>query len=150
VARIRVSTVIDAPPKVVWAAVEDIATHVDWMGDAVAIRFTSAQRSGVGTTFDCDTKVGPIRLTDRMEITEWAPRSAMGVRHVGVVTGTGTFTLKRLRGNRTRFTWRETLRFPWWLGGPIGAVVGGPVMKRIWRANLERLRARVESGRAEK
>ncbi len=143
--RISVSTEIDAPSTVVWAAVEDIATHVDWMGDAVAIRFTSAQRSGVGTTFDCDTKIGPIRLTDRMEITEWAPRSAMGVRHVGVVTGSGTFTLAPLDAARTRFTWTEQLRFPWWLGGPIGAIAGAPVMRRIWRANLERLRVDVES-----
>ena len=27
-----------------------------------------------GTTFDCDTKIGPFALTDRMEITEWVDR----------------------------------------------------------------------------
>ena len=69
--RIRVSTTIDASPAVVWDEVRHIERHVDWMADAVAIEFTSRRRSGVGTTFDCRTKVGPIRLTDRMEITEW-------------------------------------------------------------------------------
>ena len=71
----------------VWAAVEDVGSHVEWMADAEAIRFTSASTSGVGTTFECDTKVGPLRLTDLMEITRWEPGKAMGVRHVGLVTG---------------------------------------------------------------
>ena len=76
-ARIRVSTTIDAPPAVVWDAIEDLATHVEWMEDAVAIRFTTAQTSGVGTVFECDTKIGPISLVDVMEITEWKPGRAM-------------------------------------------------------------------------
>jgi uncharacterized protein YndB with AHSA1/START domain len=144
VAGIRVSTVIDAPPKRVWRVVEDVASHVDWMHDAVAIRFTSARTSGVGTTFECDTRVGPFRLTDVMEITRWEPRRAMGVRHVGVVTGTGVFTLKALRGGRTRFTWRERLVFPWWMGGPLGAAVGGEVLRLIWARNLRELKGIVE------
>ena len=137
------SRTIDAPPAVVWRAVRDIASHVDWMEDAVAIRFTSRRRKGVGTTFECDTRVGPLRLTDLMEVTEWREGRVMGIRHVGVVTGDGRFTLRRQGLRRTRFTWEERLVFPWWLGGPVGGVVGGRVMKRIWRRNLARLERRV-------
>ena len=90
------SIIIDRPPSVVWRSVEDIASHVEWMADAEAIRFTSASTRGVGTTFDCDTKIGPFRLTDRMEITEWIPNAAMGVSHVGTVTGAGRFLLGHL------------------------------------------------------
>jgi hypothetical protein len=144
-AGIRVSTVIDASPAEVWDVVKHVGDHVDWMHDAVAIRFTSARRSGVGTTFDCDTRVGPFRLTDSMEITRWRPRRSMGVRHVGVVTGEGAFTLRRLPGGRTRFTWKERLVFPWWMGGPFGAVVGGEVLRLIWARNLAGLKAIVEA-----
>jgi hypothetical protein len=143
-AGIRVSTVIDATPAEVWDVVKRVEDHVDWMHDAVAIHFTSARRSGVGTTFDCDTRIGPFRLTDRMEITRWKPRRAMGVRHVGVVTGSGTFTLRPLPGRRTRFTWKERLFFPWWMGGPFGAVVGGEVLRVVWARNLSELKAIVE------
>lgn len=143
-AGIRVSTVIDATPAEVWDVVKRVEDHVDWMHDAVAIHFTSARRSGVGTTFDCDTRIGPFRLTDRMEITRWKPRRAMGVRHVGVVTGSGTFTLRPLPGRRTRFTWKERLVFPWWMGGPFGAVVGGEVLRVVWARNLSGLKAIVE------
>ena len=112
---IKVSTLIDASPRLVWDRVRDISTHVDWMADAEAIRFTSRSRRGVGTTFECDTRVGPITLTDLMEVTSWVERREMGVRHTGVVTGVGRFTLRR-----------------------------GPVLKHIWKGNLRRLKAGFE------
>lgn len=147
-ARISVSIEIDATPERVWQVVEPVERHVDWMHDAVAIRFVTDQTRGVGTEFLCDTKVGPIRLVDRMEITEWQAGETMGVRHTGVVTGTGRFTLTPIDlGRRTRFTWAEELVFPWWLGGPIGAFVGGKiVMQAIWRRNLRELARLVEAG----
>jgi uncharacterized protein YndB with AHSA1/START domain len=143
--RIRVSTTIDAPPARVWDDIKDIASHVQWMEDAVAIRFTSSKRAGVGAAFDCDTKVGPFRLTDRMEVTEWKPRKVMGIRHVGLVTGTGRFTLRRRRRGRTTFRWEERLVFPWWMGGPVGAEVGGLVLRLVWKRNLRNLRRRFEA-----
>lgn len=142
--RVRVSTVIDAPRRRVWADVADVASHVEWMADAVAIRFTGPGRSGVGTTFDCDTRIGPLRLTDRMQVTEWAPGRAMGVRHTGLVTGEGRFTLRRAGRGRTRFTWDERLVFPWWMGGPAGALAGSVVLRRVWAGNLGRLKRRIE------
>ncbi|MGI8664300.1 MAG: SRPBCC family protein [Acidimicrobiales bacterium] len=140
----RVSIVIAARRAVVWDAVRDIESHVEWMSDAFAIRFTSPSHAGVGTTFDCDTRIGPLRLVDRMTITAWKPKKAMGVRHVGLVTGSGLFRLRRASHGRTRFTWTEVLSFPWWMGGPIGAWLGAPVLRRIWSRNLRNLKALVE------
>jgi uncharacterized protein YndB with AHSA1/START domain len=149
VTRLRVSADYDAPPSAVWAAVEEVDTHVDWMADAETIRFLTEQTEGVGTRFECLTRVGPIGLTDRMEITEWVPERTMGVRHTGVVTGAGRFTITPLDdGRRSRFAWDEELTFPWWLGGAVGAAVGGrTVLRRIWTGNLERLRPIVERRR---
>jgi hypothetical protein len=146
---LTVDVLIDADPATVWAVVEDVGSHVDWMEDAVAIRFTSASQSGLGTTFDCDTKVGPFRLVDHMEITEWEPAAAMGVRHVGMVTGSGVFRLTeegaRPNGSpRTRFTWTESLTFPWWMAGPVGARLARPVLGHIWKKNLTNLKGLVE------
>jgi hypothetical protein len=144
---VRVSVDITASPETVWAVVEPVENHVDWMADAVAIRFESEQERGVGTTFLCDTRIGPITLTDRMEITEWVPERSMGVRHSGIVTGSGIFTLEPLAGGtRTRFTWAETLRFPWYFGGRFGERVAGPlVLAPLWRRNLKRLKSLVET-----
>jgi hypothetical protein len=148
-ARIEVGIDLDATVDHVWNIVEPVERHVDWMADAVAIRFVSEQTRGVGTAFLCDTKVGPITLTDKMEITEWEPGRVMGVRHVGVVTGTGRFTLSAIDGGRrTRFVWTEDLRFPWWLGSRLGEIIGGKiVMKAIWRRNLRTLQRLIESNK---
>jgi hypothetical protein len=147
VPRLRVAIDIAATPAQVWRTVEPIEDHVSWMHDAVAIRFQTDRRRGVGTTFLCDTKVGPFKLVDRMEITEWTPNAAIGVRHVGLVTGTGRFTLTPIDlGRRTCFGWDESLVFPWWLGGPIGASIAGRlVLRPIWKRNLRTLRHLVES-----
>ena len=145
--RIEVSTTIAAPPAEVWAAIEDIGSHVEWMADAEAIHFLTDQTSGEGTTFDCDTKIGPFSLTDRMTITAWVPSESMGVRHTGLVTGEGRFTLTDEGDGTTRFAWAEELRFPWWMGGAVGGAAGAPVLRRVWRQNLARLKAKVEAGR---
>ena len=144
--QIRVAVDIAAPVERVWQVVEPVEHHVDWMADAESIEFVTDQRRGVGTAFLCRTKVGPIRLTDKMRITRWEPNRAMGVEHVGLVTGSGEFTLEALDASHTRFVWEEQLMFPWWLGGPLGAFVGGKIVLRaIWRANLRRLAALCET-----
>ena len=142
VTHIRIGTILAASPEAVWADVSQIASHVDWMADAIAIRFTSLTTAGVGTTFECKTKIGPFKLTDVMEITEWEPARVMGVRHSGVVTGTGRFTLEPVAGGGTRFEWGETLAYPIWLGGPVGAFLAAPLLRWVWRRNLTRLAAR--------
>ena len=145
-ARVRCEIEIDALPDEVWAHVADIERHTDWMRDAHEIRMLTEQTSGVGTRYECDTRIGPLKLTDVMEIIDWRPAVAMGVRHEGVVTGAGLFTLTPIDlDRRTRFAWTEELRFPWWLAGPFGATVGGhTVLSVIWNRNLRDLKAQIE------
>ena len=133
-----------ASPAEVWRAVEDISTHVEWMRDAVEIRFLTEQRAGVGAEFWCLTKVGPLRNRDVLRVTEWVPGEVMGIEHTGVVTGIGRFTLVP-EGRGTRFCWEEILRFPWWMGGAAGERAAKPVLGRVWRSNLRRLKERIEN-----
>ena len=142
---IHLCTTIGAPVSHVWATVEDIAGHTRWMADAESIEFVTDQRAGVGTEFDCRTRVGPLTTTDRMRVTEWEPAAVMGIEHRGVVRGTGRFTLRDLGADLTEFCWTEDLVFPVTMGGGIGERVGRPVLERIWRANLRRLRDLAET-----
>jgi uncharacterized protein YndB with AHSA1/START domain len=144
-ARLRVRTTINASPETTWSALEQIETHVDWMADAQSITFTTLPHTGVGTTFDCRTKIGPLRLVDTMSITEWVPGASMGVEHRGVVRGNGVFTLREFDKQRTGFSWEERLTFPWWLGGVVGERIAGPMLAHIWRGNLARLKHIVEA-----
>ena len=67
---IRVCTLIDAPQSRVWEIVEAIEHHTDWMTDAARITFVTPSTRGIGTAFDCLTRVGPLRLNDRMKVIE--------------------------------------------------------------------------------
>lgn len=145
VTRVRVRRVIERPPAAVWDRLADIADHVTWMADAAAIRFTTERRQGVGTAFECETRVGPLRTLDRMVVTEWRPGEAIGVDHRGVVTGTGRFTLQgSADGRRTELSWEEDLRLPWYLGGVATAALARPVLRRLWAGNLRRFAAHLE------
>jgi hypothetical protein len=144
VTTIQVSVKIDAPPDAVWSVVEPLERHVDWMADAVSITFTGSRTRGLGTTFDCETRVGPFRTVDRMRVTQWEEGRVIGIEHSGVVRGEGRFQIADAGHGASQFTWTERLRFPWWMGGPLGAFVAAPVLRRIWRANLARLKRIVE------
>jgi hypothetical protein len=144
---VYVSVVIDAAPDAVWATVEQLEHHVDWMADADVIRFDTEQRRGVGTRLAVETRIGPFRYTDHLEVVEWIEGAVIGVRHVGRVIGDGQFTLDRSVDGGTLFAWEENLEFPWWLGGRIGEVIGAVVLKRVWRANVQRLKSLVEARR---
>lgn len=143
---IRISTVVPAAPSVVWEDLRRIERHVEWMSDAESIRFLTDDTAGVGTRFECVTRLGPLRLIDRMEVTDWRDGVALGIRHHGVVSGVGQFRLTPFTASggevHTRFEWNETLRFPWWMGGAIGAVVARPVLSAVWVRNLRRFVAR--------
>jgi len=69
----------------------------------------------------------------------------MGIEHRGAVKGDADFRLVDRGDATTEVQWEERLRFPWWLGGPVGERIGRPVLGHIWQGNLERLAARIES-----
>jgi len=143
---ITVGIGIDASPEVVWEVLEDIGSHTRWMADAASIEFVGGRTSGVGTRFECTTKVGPLRTVDVMEVTSWEPGREMGVAHRGLVTGEGRFSLRRLPGEpvRTWFTWHERLVLPRRLGGRLAEPVAKVVLTALWRRNLARLKQQVE------
>jgi carbon monoxide dehydrogenase subunit G len=143
-ADITVSIEIGAPLERVWSEAADLAAHVEWMADARSIEFLTDQRSGVGTRMLVETRVGPLKTNDVMEVTGWDEQHSIGVRHQGIITGEGSFRLEANRSG-TRFTWTEQLAFPWYLGGPVTALAARPILRWIWRRNLEGLRGRIET-----
>lgn len=140
-AGVTVSVIVPAPITDVWDDLSRLEAHSEWMADAASIRFEGDQRSGLGTQMVVETKVGPLRTSDRLEFIEWDPPQRMQVRHNGIVRGTGAFALSE-EAPGTRFTWSENLSFPWFLGGRMAAIVAAPVLRRIWKGNLERYRRR--------
>lgn len=121
----------------VWEELRHIDRHVTWMLDAASITFEGDQREGVGTTFHCVTKIGPLRTTDIMTVTQWEEGRRMGVAHRGLVTGEGVFTLTQT-GRGTLLEWEEDLTMPWQFLGPVGAFLARPLFRLVWTGNLRR------------
>lgn len=142
-AKTQVKIDISQPPEVVWADIERLETHVEWMADAESIEFEGEQRRGIGTTMNVLTRVGPLKTTDVIRIVGWDPPRSIAVRHEGLVIGEGEFTLEPL-STGTRFVWTEELTMPWYFGGPLGGLLAKPVLAWVWRRNLKRLAARFD------
>lgn len=123
---------------VVWDALADLGSHASWMKDAESIEFTTETRRGVGAVLEVETRIGPFRTLDVLEVTGWDEGESIDVEHRGLVTGVGTLAASPANGC-TRVSWVEELRFPWWLGGAVTAVIAKPVLAATWRGNLERL-----------
>jgi hypothetical protein len=142
-ATIQISTQINVSPEILWEEMRHIDRHVNWMNDAVSISFLSPSTEGVGTSFTCLTKVGPLKTTDIMTITEWEENKTMGVEHVGLVKGTGAFQIASSREGST-ITWKESLTFPWWMLGTFGSLFASPILRFIWKKNLQNLKEILE------
>jgi hypothetical protein len=141
---IRVEKSVQASREEVWAELANLANHASWMKDAVELEFLGAQRSGIGTRMRVPTRVGPFRTTDVLEVTGWVEGESISVDHEGLVSGSGQFTLDG--DTPTVVVWEETLRFPWWIGGPVAAVFAHPILRAIWAGNLRRFAAQFLEG----
>ncbi len=108
------------------------------------MEFVTEQRRGKGTVAEVETRVGPLRTLDRIEVTGWIEGESIAVEHTGAVKGRGSFTVAQV-GEGTLVELIEELSFPWWLGGRAGAWVAKPILGRIWRSNLMRLEGSISS-----
>lgn len=125
--------------EVLWVELSQISRHVLWMKDAKRITFTSPIHRGVGTTFDCLTKIGPFKVVDAMDIVTWEEGESIGVVHKGVFRGTGVLAAVVGPDGTSIVRWREEIQFPWFLGGDLTGFLALPIFKHLWRANLIRL-----------
>lgn len=140
---IVVSVDLERPPEDVWSAIVQLERHTEWMSDAERIDFDSPQRRGIGTRMIVRTRVGPLVTSDVIEVWDWVEGERIGVTHRGLVTGLGMFVLVPI-GTGTRFVWWEDLTFPWYLGGALTAVFAAPVLRQIWKKNLNRFAASLD------
>ena len=129
------------PPDRVWEELRHIERHVDWMANAETDPVHSKHREGAGHDLrlrDPDRPVPPRGPHGGHRVED---RAVDGGALLGLVTPATPVHAPPGRQHvpATRLTWSERLRFPWWLGGPVGGVVGGRVMKVVWRRNLRRL-----------
>ena len=142
-APIRSVIVIDAPIERVWVVVADVEGQPRWMHEMKAVRVLTAGPIGVGTTAEAEIRILGISVLDPVVITTFEPPRRFAIRHVGRFTGDGTIDLEPgADGSTTVVIWVETLVAPYF--PHLGGVVLGPILGRIFQADLGHLRDLIE------
>ncbi len=104
---------INATVNKVWRALVEWEKQGDWMAlTRVSASENGADDSGIGTTIEAFTGVGPFGVLDKMKVISWEPPHFCRVDHYGkVIKGIGEFRLVDL-GDKTRFDWYEEIKAP--------------------------------------
>lgn len=142
-AAIRTVVTIDAPIEDVWAILADIERQPEWMHDLKEVRLTTPPPIGAGTRGVGRVRAFGISVTDPVVVTAFEPPTHFGIRHDGMVSGTGDIRLESNAGAVTVVTWDETLHTR--LLPHLGSRVLATVFRPIFVADLHRLALLVEA-----
>jgi uncharacterized protein YndB with AHSA1/START domain len=145
----EISRVVQAGPDAVWRVVTDFARYARWM-PLTTMRLDPGPVR-VGWSFAGRSGVGPLRFTDSMVVTHWAPPAGQGagqfrvVKTGRVLSGWAVVSVER-RGEDggTDLHWLEdiTLR-PARLGGVLAPVVD-PVNRAMFGHAVDAMVAEAE------
>jgi uncharacterized membrane protein len=144
-APVSTSVVIDAPIDRVWSVVADIEGQPRWMHDMKSVRMTTPGPTQVGSRGEATVRMFGVGVTDPVTVTAFEPPTTFGIRHEGSFAGGGTFRLASADGGATTVVdWEERLAAP--VLPHAAAVVTAPIFRRVFQADLDRLRDLIETG----
>ena len=113
------------------------------MLDADRVEVVSAHREGVGVRLAVRTRIlGLPAFTEPMEVIGWEPPRRLVLRHGGLITGEGTWTLSPEPGG-TLFVWVEHVRLRLPVVGEAAARLYAPALRWLMRRAAAGLRAAV-------
>jgi uncharacterized membrane protein len=144
-APVHVITTVDlrSPPQDVWPFLVDWERLPLWMEEMGDVRVLTDHRQGVGVEAETTVRIGGLSSRDRIRVTRWEPPAVLEIAHLGWVRGTGTMELSTTEAG-SRLFWRESLVPPWGVLGAMGIRLYAPLLRRVFRRDLDRLRDLVD------
>lgn len=134
---------IARPPSAVWPYLVDWE-HLDrWMEEISDVRVVTGHRHGLGVEAEATVRIGGISTRDHIRVTRWEPPRVLEIAHLGWVRGSGHMELTPT-GDQSVLAWRELLVAPWGPVGALGMRAFRPVLRRVFRRDIRRLRHLVE------
>lgn len=134
--------IIDLPPAKVFAALTDIARHIEWAKTPVAIRNVSDNPAKLGTLWDQTTELMGKRMETRFQVTIYKPNSQLSYRADEPFPVWFTFSLDpALHGTKLTLEVGVEPQGLWGLAAPFMS----NALKNQMHQDIERLRVRLES-----
>jgi uncharacterized membrane protein len=139
------SITVGRPTEAVWPYLVDWERLDLWMEEISDVRVTTPHREGVGVEAEATVRIAGISTRDRIRVTRWEPPHLLEIAHLGWVRGRGLMELSPEPVTSSRLLWTETLVPPWGPVGALGMRASLPLMRRVFRRDLVRLRELVEA-----
>ncbi len=140
---IETFVVVDAPPERVWDVLADVPGQPRWMTDLKRVELLDPPPVRAGTRARGLVRILGLPVPDPVTITAFEPPTRFAIRHDGAFGGDGTIELEPgADGRSTIVRWRERLVPP--LLPQVTARLGRPLLRRVFQADLHRLRRLVE------
>lgn len=140
------SITVDRPAAAVWPYLVDWERLDLWMEEISDVRVTTSHREGVGVEAEATVRIAGISTRDRIRVTSWEPPHVLEIAHLGWVSGRGLMELSPGPERSSLLLWTEALVPPWGIVGALGMRASLPLMRRVFRRDLVRLRDLVEAG----
>jgi uncharacterized membrane protein len=143
--RIRESTVISAPAKLIWDYLQDPDNALHYMSGVTRWEVVGDRRSGLGARYRMLMRVGSAEMGGLVEIVECSSARDMAWSSVTGVDQRGRWRLREVGGDRTRVEFR----FAYGVAGAgitgyLSERVAAPSIRRNVRRSLQQLRTQVE------
>jgi uncharacterized membrane protein len=143
--RLNESTIISAPPKLIWEYIADPANALHYMSGVTRWEVVGEQRTGLGARYRMLIQVGSAEVGGLIEVVEFSEQRDMAWSSVTGVDQRGRWRLRETGGGRTRVE----LRFAYGVAGSgitgyVAEHVAAPGLGRHLRRSLQQLKRQVE------
>jgi len=129
---------LPGPVALVWRLITDWEAQGEWMREASDFAVVTEAREGVGVEAEATVRLAGISTRDRVRVDVWEPERALGIVHLGWVSGRGDLHLEPVETG-TRLHWREELHAPLGMAGVLGLRLFRPLLVRTFRRDLREL-----------
>jgi uncharacterized membrane protein len=143
--RLNESTVISAPPKVIWDYLADPENYLRFMAGITRWEIVGEQASGLGARYRILMRVGAAEVGGLIEIVEFTEPSDMAWSSVTGVDQRGRWRLRRVDERRTRVEFRFAYGVAGsGIAGWIAEKVSAPTIGGHLRRTLHQLKRQIE------
>ncbi len=137
---VSVASRLPVAPEEAWRLLTAWERQPAWMRDAASVRLLTERRDGTGVQLAVRTRILSIPLfTERLEVVAWEPPRRLVIAHRSFIHGVGVWRVDPVPDG-SLFRWVEEVSLPVPVLGWIALAIYRPIMRRLMRGAMRKLR----------